>query len=184
MDIKSVLIIKGSHRENGFTNRMCNEIAKVFSSCSVKIFDACNERFSPCTGCNYCEKNGCCVFRDLDSFYESFETADLIVFASPVYNGSFSAPIKALIDRFQVYYTGFYANKKTQQIKKHRKAFFLAAAGRGGEKSFSYMKSQLECAFTILNIELCGSVLCSHTDTQPDSYLRALEEIKRSFTDE
>ena len=139
MDIKSVLIIKGSHRENGFTNRMCNEIAKVFSSCSVKIFDACNERFSPCTGCNYCEKNGCCVFRDLDSFYESFETADLIVFSSPVYNGNFSAPIKALIDRFQVYYTGFYANKKTQQIKKHRKAFFLAAAGRGGEKSFSYL---------------------------------------------
>lgn len=181
--MKTALIIKGSFRKNGFTNRLCDDFVALLSDYRVTVFDACNERFLPCTGCNYCEKNGKCVNRDLDRFFEAFETADMIVFASPVYNGTFSAPVKALIDRFQFYYTGFYANGKKQRIKKHREAFFLAASGRGGEKSFEYMKGQLECAFTILNIELTGSVLCSHTDTSPD-YNGAVEKIKRSLTDE
>lgn len=181
--MKKALIIRGSHRKNGFTNRLCDEMSHMLSEYDVTFFDCCSESFSPCTGCNYCEAFGKCINRDLDAFFEDFETADLVVFASPVYNGSFSAPIKALIDRFQLYYTGFYASGKKQQIKKHRKAFFIASSGRGGEKSFDYMKKQLECAFTILNMELVGAVLCANTDTLPD-YDGAVEKIRRSLSDE
>ena len=91
--------------------------------------------------------------------------------------------MKSLLDRFQVYYTSFYANGKIQQIKKRRKAIFIAAAGREGKVSFEYMKSQLKCAFSILNIELVNSVLCAYTDTQ-STYIETLEELKRSLKDE
>ncbi len=181
--MKKALIIRGSYRKNGFTNRLCDELAGMIPGYDVTFFDSCNERFAPCTGCNYCEMGGKCINRDLDKFFKAFETADLVVFASPVYNGTFTAPIKALIDRFQFYYTGFYASEKKQKIEKHRNAFFIAASGRGGEKSFAYMKEQLECAFTILNMELCGSVLCAHTDTLSD-YDGAVEKLRRSLSDE
>lgn len=183
MSEKKVLIIKGSARKDGYTNRLCEYVSKISENSSIQVFDTFAESFSPCDGCNYCEKSGKCKNRDLDSFFKSFEESDLIIFSSPVYNGTFSAPVKALIDRFQVYYTGFYANGKVQQIKKRRKALLISASGRDGVKSLDFMKWQLSCAFSILNVEFMGSVLCSHTDTQPQFSL-ACEELKRSLADE
>lgn len=180
MEKKKVLIIKGSERKGSYTNQLCHEIETFFCGEEISIFDAYKENFLPCNGCNYCENKGKCVNRDLDCFFEQFENADLIFIASPVYNGTFSAPVKALIDRFQVYYTNFYANGKTQQIKKRRKAYLIVASGRDGVASFEYMKTQLRFAFSILNIQFAGAVLCSFTDTQP-TYEKTLEELKRSL---
>ena len=183
MNYKKVLIIKGSARKEGYTNRLCNIAEEFLADSEIEVFDIFKEKFLPCDGCNFCEKSGKCKNRDLDIFFKSFEEADLIIFASPVYNGTFSAPVKALIDRFQVYYTGFYANGKSQQIKKRRDAIFITASGRDGIKSLEFMKWQLSCAFSILNVEFKGSVLCSHTDTQP-RFDKAVEDLKRSLTDE
>ena len=180
---KNILIIKGSARKNGYSNRLCDEISNFFSDDKVTVFDTYKENPVPCTGCNYCEKSGKCVNRDLDELFNSFENADVIVFASPVYNGTFTSPVKALLDRFQVYYTGFYANGKVQQIKKHRKAYLLVTAGRDGEKAFQYMQGQLSCACSILNLQLVQSFLCPFTDTEP-LFDKALSEITRSLHNE
>ncbi len=180
MENKRVLIIKGSERKDSFTNRLSAEAEKSLVGCHIDIFDTFKESFAPCNGCNYCETNGKCVHGDLDDFFEKFENADLIIFSSPVYNGTFPAPLKALVDRFQCYYTTFYANGKVQPIKKRRKAILIAAAGRDGKKSVEFMNWQLRCAFSILNIEFIETVLCSYTDTVPQ-YDEALEELKRSL---
>lgn len=180
---EKILIIKGSARKDGYTNRLCDEICGIFSEAQVTIFDAYKENPLPCTGCNYCEKAGKCVSKDLDGFFEAFENADAIIFSSPVYNGTFTAPVKALLDRFQVYYTSFYANGKVQQIKKRRRAYLVAAAGRSGERAMEYMKWQLSCACSILNIELVQSFLCPFTDTEP-RYNEVLSEITRSLYNE
>ncbi len=184
---EKILIIKGSCRKGSFTNRLWQDAVKDLKNSEITVFDTFSENFRFCNGCNYCEENGKCVHRDLDEFFKDFESADVIIFASPVYNGGFSAPMKALIDRFQLYYTAFYKNGKVQPIKKHRKSILLAAAGRNGEKALQDMEKILKCAFTILNSELVGSVLCSCTDTIPD-YEKSLKELKmvlkRSLSDE
>ncbi len=180
MENKRVLIIKGSGRSEGFTNRLCSEAEKILVGCHIDVFDTFKESYAPCNGCNYCETKGKCVHDDLDDFWGKFENADLIIFASPVYNGTFSAPLKSLVDRFQRYYTTFYANGKVQPIKKRRKAILVAASGRDGEKSIDFMNWQLKCAFSILNIEFIETVLCSYTDTVP-RYDEALEKLKRSL---
>ena len=180
---KKILVIRGSARADGYTNRLCNEIPSICKYCTVQYFDTYKENFKPCTGCSYCESNGKCVYRDLDEFFEAFENADLVVFASPVFNGCFSAPIKSLIDRFQFYYTGYFANGRVQQIKKTRDAILITSAGQNGEEATAYMSAQLSCAFTILNMKLRKSILCAHTDTEPD-YEQALEELRRSLSDE
>jgi lipoprotein-releasing system permease protein len=79
------------------------------------------------------------------------------------------------------------ADEKIQSIKKHRKGILLVSAGRSGETAAAEMEKNLKCAFTILNMELAGSVLCAHTDTEPE-YEKATEEMKmilrRSLSDE
>lgn len=174
------LIIKGSGRADGCTNTICRELQDFLKNECVEIFDTYAEKFVACDGCNFCEENGKCVHRDLDRFYKQFEECDIIIFLSPVYNGTFSAPLKSLIDRFQLYYTSFYHNGKVQAIKKHREAYLVIASGRGGEKAFDYMKSQLQCAFTILNIDLKQAFLCAYTD-RGDDFSPVIDEIKRSL---
>ncbi|MGN1316003.1 MAG: flavodoxin family protein [Acutalibacteraceae bacterium] len=174
---KKILFIKGSCRKDSITNRLWTDAVKSIDDVNITVFETYSEKFAFCNGCNYCEKNGKCVHRDLDEFFSDFENADVAVFASPVYNGSFSAPLKALIDRFQVYYTAFYENGKTQPVKKHRKCILLAAAGRDGTDAFNSMVKNLKCSFTILNAELTGAVLCANTDSDPN-YENALEELK------
>lgn len=185
--MKKILVIKGSCRKDSFTNKLWQNATKSLSNIEVSVFDTCSEKISFCNGCNYCEENGKCVYRDLDRFYRMFEETDVVIFASPVYNGSFSAQMKALIDRFQVYYTSFYKNGKVQPIKKHRKCILLAAAGRKGQEALKDMEKNLKCALTILNAELIGSVLCAYTDTVPE-YEKSLEKLKillkRSLSDE
>ena len=184
---KKILVIEGSNRPNSYTNEICRSCVNALENAEIEIFNTYKTSFHFCNGCNYCEENGKCVHRDLDAFFESFENTDLIIFSSPVYNGGFSSPIKSLIDRFQLYYTSFYKNGKIQAIKKYRKALLVVTAGRSGVEALGYMEKQLKCAFTILNMELKGSVLCSFTDTDPDiekakSELTSL--LKRSLSNE
>jgi multimeric flavodoxin WrbA len=173
---KKILVIEGSNRQGSVTNEICSLCVSELKNATIEIFNVYKTPFRFCNGCNYCEENGRCIHRDLDSFWESFENADLIVFSSPVYNGGFSSPLKALIDRFQFYYTSFYKNGKVQKIKKNRDALLVVAAGRGGVDALDYMEKQLKCAFTILNMNLKGSVLCSFTDNVPD-----IEKAKSEF---
>ena len=180
---KKILVIRGSARVSGYTNALCDYALSLAGDCETVDFNTFCESFAPCDGCNFCESNFCCRHRDLDKFFADFESADFIIFASPVYNGSFSAPMKALLDRFQVYYSSFYAKGKIQPIAKKRRALFIAAAGRSGETALDYMQSQLSCAFSILNIELAGSVLCPFTDSEP-LFDEAKDEIRKIITEE
>ena len=184
---ENLLIINGSPRKDGFTNTICADALKSVEFKNVAVFDCYENNIRPCIDCRKCAEMGECVFDDLKEFFELFEKTDVIVFLSPIYNGGFSAPLKALVDRLQVYFNLFYKNGKIQQIKKRRKALLLCAAGRDGADEFSYVKKQLERSFTILNISLSGEVLCNNTDTHPD-YENSLKEfqtlLKRSLEDE
>ena len=167
MKNKKVLIIDGSGRQNGYTKKQIEYFKSICGCENIVTFELFKEKFEFCDGCNYCEENGKCRHRDLDEFFKEFETADFIVFASPIYNGSFSAPLKALLDRFQVYYTYFYKHNKTQKIEKKRKAILLTSSGRVGTSWLSIMEKQLNFACSILNIELVGSAISNFTDTVP-----------------
>ncbi|MBQ7116414.1 MAG: NAD(P)H-dependent oxidoreductase [Clostridia bacterium] len=184
---EKILVVKGSCRKGSVTNHIWQDALNSVEDIEISVFDAFSEAFAFCNGCNFCEEMGRCIHRDLDGFFKDFENADVVLFSSPVYNGGFSAPVKALIDRFQAYYTSFYKNGKTQPIKKKRKGILLVAAGRGGVVATEDMQKNLKCAFTILNMELAGTVLCANTDTVPDLE-KAKEDLKiilkRSLSDE
>lgn len=180
---KKYLIINGSGRKNGVTNMLCDRLVTFLGEENVTVFDTYKEEFLPCNGCDFCSKHGKCVNDDLKDFFTTFEECDRIIFLSPVFNGNFPGPLKSLIDRFQVYYTGFYRNNKRQVIKKSRQAWFVAASGQEDNEAFEYMQKQLKRAFTILNIEMVESFLCAKTDYQND-YQSVAQDLKRSLNND
>ncbi len=185
--MKKILVIKGSARANGYTNTVLAEALKnLADECEIKVFDAYEKAFDFCDGCGCCDENGTCRHRDLDGFFADFENCDVLVVASPVYNGTFTAPVKALTDRLQPYYSWFYSHSKISKAAKRRKAILLSASGRAGGEC-AYMEQQLKFICSVTNIEFCGTVLCPFTDTLPDIDGAAAEfekMLKRSLSDE
>ena len=185
--MKRVLLIRGSARQGSYTNAIADRALASQEEIAVTAFSPYEVAFAPCDGCNFCEEAGRCRHGDLTDLARAFATCDVILIAAPVYNGGFPAPVKALLDRTQVYYTGFYANGKHPLIKKHRRVVLLAASGCDGSRALGVMADQLHAICSVTNAELTGTALCPHTDGAPDpetAYKTLCELLKRSLSDE
>ncbi len=159
-----ILCIEGFCRENSNTKVLLDNFLSDYPGFDIKRYNTYKKNPKPCIGCDFCSKDGTCRFFDLDDFYCLFETADIIVFASPVYNLSFPSPLKALLDRLQPYYNSFFTGARKQPIKKRRNAYFLATAGNDGTIGFDIMEKQLKNIFSVTNIEYIGKSFISNTD--------------------
>lgn len=70
----------------------------------VETVDCLAADVSPCTGCGSCGMRtpGACVVKDdMQGIFRSIVAADLLVLATPVRFGSYCAPLKKVVDRFQ-----------------------------------------------------------------------------------
>jgi len=100
---KNILILSGSPRKNGNTDRLVaafKESAEAEGK-SVTVFRTADLTIAACLGCSHCaDGNGNCVHKDdMGAILDVFRTADAVVFASPVYWFSVSAQLKLAIDR-------------------------------------------------------------------------------------
>lgn len=100
---KHIVLLNGSARPGGNTTLLADAFLRgaEASGCRVTAFSLRRMKIKPCRACDHCVRHiGRCVLRDdMHHIYEALETADAIVFASPVYFYTFSAQIKAAIDR-------------------------------------------------------------------------------------
>ncbi len=66
----------------------------------TEFFTVRGKTIGPCKHCDYCLKKKECIQKDdMDNLYDLLKKADGIIIASPMYNGSISAQIKAIMDR-------------------------------------------------------------------------------------
>jgi len=161
---KKILIVYGSPHENGSTAALVDAfIGALPDECTVTRFD-CFKRFArPCVDCKICHMAQMCAFDDLEDYYEQLESADAIVFAAPVYNSSFPAPMKAVLDRGQRYWAQRFVLGEGFGGGTKRPAVLLTAAGscRGGGEC---MEMQLRPALTVIGAELVRCVHYEGTD--------------------
>lgn len=107
MEKKNILILTGSPRRNGNSDRMADAFIKGALSVGHEVtkFETARKTIGGCKACKTCWSNGKpCTFKD--DFYELaplLELADVIVFSTPLYWFSFSAQIKAAIDKMYSY---------------------------------------------------------------------------------
>lgn len=108
----------------------------------------------PCDDCRYCYHREGCSKRDLDDFYAALEEADLVVIATPVYHLSFPAPLKALIDRLQRYWSARFILGKRPPIAKEKRLALLTVSGSGSPEGGPLLEKQLAPPLTVIHAVL------------------------------
>ena len=102
--MKKILILNGSSRRNGYTSALVDAFAEGARSNGneVKEHFIHGMKVNYCLGCDMCMKTqkGCVQKTDdMNIIYEDMTWADVIVFASPEYWGTFTAELKTVVDR-------------------------------------------------------------------------------------
>ena len=99
--------------------------------------------------------------------------------ASPVYNLSFPAPLKAVLDRFQRYFEARFSLGKKPAIEKHRKAVLLVSAGANCREGVDIMEKQLRQSFSVMNTDLTDTVSWLCTDGGEEGWKEAKLALER-----
>ena len=164
--MKSVLNIFGSPHKNGFTAKLNNcalDHIDKYGLNSIYVYD---RNIKPCIDCKLCaSKEGCC-FDDMDDIDIMLRESDLIIIATPIYNMSFPAPLKAVIDRMQRYFMARFFLGINPPIKKSKSAILLATCGSESINEVDIIKEQLRRTFTIINTRLVETILWDGTDNK------------------
>ena len=110
-----VLLFNGSPRENGCTATALKEMISVFETEGIEteLIHVGNKDIRGCKACNYCKKNGKCIYDDdlVNEVAPKLEEADGIVIGSPVYFASPNGTILSFMDRL------FYSTLSSKHMK-------------------------------------------------------------------
>ena len=126
--MNKVLVITTSLRKNSNSDRMAQEFAKGAreAGCTVEELSLKGKDLRYCVGCMACMKrNRCMLPDDGNELVEKVRTADVLVFATPIYYYEMSGQMKVFLDRMNPIYTAEYA---------FRDVYLLACAAEEGDK--------------------------------------------------
>lgn len=172
--MKKTLVLNGSPRADSVSLLLCRSFLSVADEAEIKKYNAYKMNAKPCMACGWCNENIGCCFDDLDAFMSDFEQTDYFVISTPVYNSGVPAPLKAIVDRFQRYYSLRFSHGVKPPVAKHRKAALIITAGSKGEGR-EEIKAMFERQFTVLNTELVTTVFFDGTDSHlPDKNTHAV----------
>lgn len=108
---KKVLIISTSPRKKGNSQMLAKEFAKGAEDAghSVEMVSLHDKKIGFCISCFVCQKTQRCVIHDdADVIAQKMMTAEVIVFATPVYFYQMSGQMKTLLDRTNPLYESDY----------------------------------------------------------------------------
>jgi len=157
----TVFGIGGSPRKDGLTDNLLDKALAGAGSAGavVKKLILNDLDFKPCLDCGGCGKKGVCVIDDdMRILYREFESADAVIIASPIFFGSVTAQLKAMIDRFQSAWVSKYVLRKARASERRRKGVFLCAAGQDNRKYFENARQIIRILFATLDIDYAGEL--------------------------
>ena len=144
--MKHIVIVTGSPRQGGNSTLLAQAFAKGAEKKGhqVAIFDSVKNKVEGCNACKACWSKGKpCVNDDgFNEFATLLEPADVVVFASPVYWGTYPAQMKALVDKFFAY-----GITRTKVDIRGGKKFYLLACGDGKKETAFRAISSLAADF-------------------------------------
>ncbi len=163
-----VLGISGSPRKGGNTDTLLAEILRgaADKGAETKTIHLNRMKFVTCQHCDGCLKDGNCVIKDeMQDIYPEFEQADVIILATPIQFMGMTAPMKAMIDRFQARWARKYVLKipPLGEIKP-RKGFLIAVGGTKYKNIFDSPLIIVKTFFLLMDIEYAGDILLREID--------------------
>lgn len=135
---KKILIISTSPRKGGNSDTLAGEFARGAREAGnqVEKIELYNKTIGFCKGCLACQKTMRCVIRDdADAIAQKMRTADVIVFATPIYYYEMSGQMKTVLDRANPLYPADYT---------FRDIYLLAAAADADKRAMDGAVKGLE----------------------------------------
>lgn len=135
---KNVLIISTSPRKNGNSEALAEAFRKgaADGGNTVEKISLYDKAIGFCRGCLACQKTKRCVIHDdANGIVEKMLTADVLVFATPIYYYEMSGQMKTMLDRANPLFPADYA---------FREVYFLSAAADDEENACAHAVSGLE----------------------------------------
>ena len=175
--------ISGSPRKSGNTDSLLDRALEGALSEGAfidKVF--LNDlTFKPCQACGRCHRTGACGTRDdMADVYKMIERADVVIVASPVYFGTVTAQLKAMIDRFHGVWIAKNVLKLRQSGKKRAKGYFLSAAGSSDRRIFAHSRKIVRNFFATADIDYAGQLFCAGID-EKGSVINDEKMMKKAF---
>ena len=140
---KKILIISTSPRKNGNSERLADAFLNGAmdggnTTEKISLYD---KRIGICKGCLACQKTGRCVIHDdAETIVGKMLTADVIVFATPIYYYEMSGQMKTMLDRANPLYSADYD---------FRDVYLLSTAADNDEgvdaRAISGLEGWIEC---------------------------------------
>ncbi len=144
-----VLLINGSPRKDGCTNRALEEVASTLEKEGIEaeIYWIGNKAIEGCLACQYCSNhNGNCVFNDqVNEIANKVNIYDGFIFGSPVYYANPSGPLMNFMQRL------FYSSGAKLQYKVG--ASVVSSRRAGSTTAFDVINKY----FTINNMPIVSS---------------------------
>ena len=165
-----------SPRKNGYTAEVLSQFVK--NRDDINLIDIYALSPAPCTACEKCRTDYKCVNSDMDSVLNDIENSDFLIVATPVYNYSVPAPMKAFLDRLQPLY-----ERSSTKINEHKRAFLIVTCAQSGKYSFDIIRKQMSLAFKELGFSFSGELNVGFTDKNDagDSDLKKAETLSYKF---
>jgi multimeric flavodoxin WrbA len=133
----------------------------------------------PCHGSDSClEKARCFIRDDMKVLLEKINKADGLIISSPVYFGSITAQLKAMIDRCQPLWVKKYILKKSDCMQK--KGVFLCTGSYNNSKFFRNSKEIVGLLFKVLDIKFLGSFYFPGLEKKSDAKKNKIS-LQRAF---
>lgn len=132
--MKKVLVLSSSLRKGSNSETLAQEFAKGAAEAGNKVeFESLRgKKIGFCMGCLACQKKGKCVIKDdAPAITKKMESADVIVFATPIYYYEMSGQLKTMLDRANSLYASDY---------KFREIYLLTSAADTDAKAMNIAK--------------------------------------------
>lgn len=149
-----IVVLQGSPNVNGSTAILVEEFARGARNAghSVVRIDVDRADVAPCTGCVACGYEGLCAQHDgMDAVRAEILSADMVVFATPLYYYGMSAQLKTVVDRF--------CSANGSVTGRRMKAALLAVAWNADRDTFDALEAHYKAIVTYLHMEDMGMVL-------------------------
>lgn len=153
--MSTIVLITGSPRKNGNTNKMADSFEKAAMENGHEIirFDAAKLNLSGCRACNACFKNGACaIVKEFNPIADAIIAADGLVMCMPVYWYNMPTQIKAVLDHF-------YAFSCSGRDFSGKKAALISCCEEDDPKTLSGVVFAFDKSMELLKADIVGKVL-------------------------
>lgn len=178
-----LLCVHGSPRSGGNTDLLLGAVASGAQEAGGRAehLYARELDIRTCTGCGACARTGDCVLTDeMDAIYRQVDSAAAIVVGSPVYFLGLPAPLKAVVDRFQPYWSRRYLLDAPPETE--RPGAFVATAGAPVHSVFTCAQRTVDSFFAVVGVTCRSYLLYENVDTKGAvrAHPRALYEAREA----